>query len=139
MRADVGIRVLLRPVIEQLSEGRTLRASGRKTLLPHEDEDDIPFRGEVRDVLGDHRPPVPTSAISDLAVIGTLESDLGHVERIVSVRIAEDLRGGLRIHLVEEKPHRRSDPRCSVSARLALASSSLRRIRVAIGSGCAAA
>jgi hypothetical protein len=55
MRAEVWLRVVVCPLVEDLGEPGGLAASRGQVLLQDEHEDDVTFGGEVRDVLVRYR------------------------------------------------------------------------------------
>src|SRR5487761_682354 len=54
--AEVGVRVVPRPVVQDLRESGGHAAPGGQVLLQDEHEHHVALGGEVRDVLGDNGP-----------------------------------------------------------------------------------
>ncbi len=54
MRTDIGVWVVEEPTMQHPGERRCLSTSGWKVPLQHEQQDQVPLRGKVGNVLRDH-------------------------------------------------------------------------------------
>ncbi len=132
--------MVLRPSVEDLCECGGLPASCRQVLLQHEYEHYIAFGGEVRDILSDDSPAFRPGDFRHLRVVGRAEADLGDVDRVVTVGVAQEHGCGHREHLVEQEGcHASNASRCRDVLRLRSAMARLRSIRPRTSSECSAA
>jgi len=141
--AEVWLGVRLDPAMEHVGEPCRLRSAAREVPLQHDDQHEVALVGEVGDVLRDHRTPLATCLLRDLCVVGGPHPDLGDVDRISAVPLAEDLGGSGREHLVDEQTdhwgYASRAWRCSAASRLRSSVLWLRSMRRSISSRCSAA
>jgi hypothetical protein len=89
------------PVVKGLCECGGLPASGGQVLLEHEHEYHVAFGREVRNVLGDDSPTLGPGGCRHLGIVGRAEADLGDVNRVVTVCLAQQQGHSRREHLVD--------------------------------------
>jgi len=88
MVAEIGIRDVLRPAVENPGQSGSLPAARRQVPLQDEHQDDIALRGEVRHILGDDSPAIGPGRRGDLRVVSSPQADLGDVNSILTMRSA---------------------------------------------------
>src|SRR6185312_5203437 len=103
VRAEVGVGMLLRPPVKNLGERDGLSASRGQVPLQHKHEHDVAFGGEVCDILGHDRPAFATGERSHVRVFGSSKTDLGDMDRIMTVGVAQEYRGSCRKRLIDQK------------------------------------
>ena len=89
MRAEVGVRMLLRPAVENFGERCSLAATCRQVLLQHEHQHDIAFSGEVRDILSNNHPAFRPGGCGHLRVVGRTETGISDMDRIAAAGVAQ--------------------------------------------------
>src|SRR5579863_4976674 len=93
VRAEVGVGMLPRPLVENLGERDGLSASRGQVLLQHEHQYDVALGGEVCDILGHDRPGFTTGDRSHVRVFGCSKTDLGDMDRVMTVSLAQEYCG----------------------------------------------
>ena len=82
-------RVGLCPLVESPRERGGLPTACWQILLQHEDEHDVAFDGEFRDVFGDHDSSLRSSRLCYQGILGRSQPDLGNMDGIVTKRVAK--------------------------------------------------
>lgn len=81
MDTEIGVRVVLRPAVEDLGECCGLSAARGQVLLQDEHQRDVAVSGEVSDILGDKSPAVCPGDCRDLRVVCATEAYFDDVEK----------------------------------------------------------
>jgi hypothetical protein len=124
------VGVFLRPAVENLGERGGLATARWQVLLEHEYEHDVSFGREVHDVLSNDRPAFAPADHRPVRVFGGSKTNLGDVNRVVTVGVAQEHRGSYGEHLIDKKgAHASNASRCSDVRRLRCAAARLRSIR----------
>lgn len=130
MRAEVRIGMLRRPAVENLGERGGLATSRGQILLKHEHEHDVAFGSEVRDILGYDRAAFAPGDHSHLCVLRRPKADLGNMDGVMTVGVAQDYRRSHREHLIDQEGgHASKASRCCDVRRIRSAMARLRSIR----------
>jgi len=130
VRTEVRVGMLLRPAVENLGECGCLSISCGQVLLEREYEHEVAFGGEVHDVLGHNRPALPPGGRGYVCVFGCPETNLGYVNRVMAIGLAQKRSSSYGEHLIDQKAgHASNASRCSKVRRLRSAIARLRSIR----------
>ena len=110
--AEVGVRKIVRPAVEDPGQGGSLAAA--RGQVPRQDEyrDYVTLRGKVSHILCDDGPAFRPGRRGDLRIIGSPQAYLGGVDGVVAVSIAQQFGRGYWKHLIDQEGcHARSGSR----------------------------
>jgi len=128
------------PAVENPRQGGSLPAARREIPLQDEDQDYLTLRSKVSHILGDDGPVFRPGRRGDLRIISGPQPNLGNVDGVPAVGIAQQLGRGHQKHLIDQEGwHASSDSRSWAILRLRSAMPRLRPIRSRTSPACSAA
>ena len=89
MMAEVGIRKILRPLVQDPGQGGSLPASRREVPFQDEYQVNVSLGSKVRDVLGNDRPAFGSGGRGDLRIISCPQADLSDMDSVPAIAIAQ--------------------------------------------------
>ncbi len=89
MVAEVGIREILRPPVQDPGQSGSLPASGRQVPFQDEYQGNVALRSKVRRVLGNDSPAFRPGCRGDLRILGCPEANLDDMNGVPAIAITQ--------------------------------------------------